>query len=119
MRLLNLPLEFWDEGRLINICSVIGKVFKISEPYKKGSNASLTRRVCVEVDLNEELKHTIILKADNYTRKQQLDYEGIPFRCKVCRSREHLEGSCPKGSRKNMRNNNGLITDTLQNMNIS
>lgn len=119
MRLLNLPLEFGGEGALINICSVIGKVFKISEPLKKGLNGSLTRRVCVEVDLSKELKSAIILKAGNYSHKQQLDYEGIPFRCKVCHSREHLEGSCPKGSRKNMRNKNGLISTTSQNMNIS
>lgn len=105
-RLPNLPLEFGDEETLMNICSVIGKVLKISEPYNKGSIGSLTRRVCVEVDLRKELKSAIIVKVDNNFHKQQLDYEGIPFRCKICHSRQHLEGSCPKDSRKNVKNRN-------------
>lgn len=92
MRLMNLPVEFWSEDALLNICSVIGKVLKISELV-----VYTTRSVCVEVDLSEGLNSEIILEVgNNYTHALKLDYEGIPFICSVCHGTEHLEGACPR-----------------------
>eukprot|EP01018_Ginkgo_biloba_P030911 Gb_13691 [translate_table: standard] len=100
LSLANLPLDFWEERSLIKVCSAVGKVLKISEATRKKS--SPTAKVCVEVDLSEGLLPTIDLRASGVTYTQDLDYDGVPFRCKVCHSIEHLEGSCPKNLRKNM-----------------
>ncbi|GLJ15018.1 hypothetical protein SUGI_0245230 [Cryptomeria japonica] len=103
MILLDLPLEFRNEDLLIKICSKVGKVLQIAESTTEMNGQTSAARACVEVDLKEGLMESLDLQCKGTTWKQDLDYEGIPFRCKICRSADHLDGSCPKSSAKNVR----------------
>jgi len=47
-------------------------------------------RICVEVDLGKGLPEAIKQKVDNWMHIQQLDYEQIPFKCKVCHKYGHF-----------------------------
>ena len=53
-------------------------------------------RICIEVDLGKGLPEAIKLKVDNWTHIQQLDYEQIPFKCKVCHEYNHFANRCSK-----------------------
>uniref|UniRef100_A0A0D6R8S9 DUF4283 domain-containing protein n=1 Tax=Araucaria cunninghamii TaxID=56994 RepID=A0A0D6R8S9_ARACU len=109
MSLPDLPLEFWNEETLVKICSVVGNVLQIDE-----SGSSTIARVCVEVDLREGLPSTVNLRCSGVSVTQELDYDGIPFRCKVCRSTEHQEGSCPrKGTKSSRKKGNVLMSSGL------
>lgn len=52
--------------------------------------------ICIEVDLDKGLPETIKLKVDDWTHFQQLDYEQIPFKCKVCHKYGHFANRCTK-----------------------
>ena len=53
-------------------------------------------RICVEVDLGKGLLEAIKVKVDQWTHIQQLDYEQIPVKCKVCHKYGHFANRCPK-----------------------
>jgi len=48
------------------------------------------------VDLGKGLPEVIKLKVDEWSHIQQLDYEQIPFKCKVCHKYSHFANRCPK-----------------------
>lgn len=53
-------------------------------------------RICIEVDLGKGLPEAIKLKVDDWSHIQQLDYEQIPFKCKVCHEYGHFANRCTK-----------------------
>ena len=53
-------------------------------------------RICVEVDLGKGLPEAIKLKVDNWTHILRLDYEQIPFKCKVCHEYGPFANRCSK-----------------------
>lgn len=53
-------------------------------------------RICVEVDLGKGLPETIKIKVDEWSHIQQLNYEQIPFKCKVCPEYGHFSNRCIK-----------------------
>lgn len=111
MTLPDLPPELWNDESLIKICSAVGRVLDIVHETTE------IARVCVEVDLSKGLLPMLDLQCGETSLKQELDYEGIPFRCKVCRSAEHLEGACPKKSTKTGRKKGAVIVSNgLQRM---
>ena len=50
----------------------------------------------MEVDLGKGLLKAVKLKVDNWTHIQQLDYEKMPFKCKVCHGYGHFTNRCSK-----------------------
>jgi len=52
--------------------------------------------ICVEVDLGKGLSKAIKLKVDDWSHIQQLDYEQIPFKCKVCHESSQFSNRCTK-----------------------
>jgi len=53
-------------------------------------------RIYVEVDLGKGLPEAIKLKVDDWVHIQQLDYEQIPFKCKICHEYGHFANRCTK-----------------------
>ena len=53
-------------------------------------------RICVEVDLNNPLPDSIEICLGSFSWIQQLDYETLPFRCRICREYGHLLRKCPR-----------------------
>lgn len=53
-------------------------------------------RVCVVVDLDKGLSATIKLCMDSWSHVQEVDYDQLPFKCKLCHEYEHFANGCPK-----------------------
>ena len=53
-------------------------------------------RICVEVDLNNPLPNSMEICMGSVSWIQQLDYETLPFRCRLCHEYGHLLRRCPR-----------------------
>ena len=53
-------------------------------------------RICVEIDLSRPLPDAIEMCVGSYSWVQQLDYETLPFRCRLCQEYGHLQRRCPR-----------------------
>lgn len=56
----------------------------------------LCTRICVEVDLEVGLPEAVKLKVGTWSRYQKLDYEQLPFKCRLCQEHGHFQRNCPK-----------------------
>jgi len=93
VHLPHLPLHCWGDQSVRAIGNVVGKYIDRSEPK---DNMQACARICVEVDLGRGRPEAIKLKVDNWSYIQQLDYEQIPFKCKVCHKYRHFSNRCTK-----------------------
>jgi len=100
VQLPQLPLHCWGDESMRAIGNAIGKYIDQSEPK---DNMQAYARISIEVDLGKGLLEAIKLKVDDWTHIQQLDYEQIPFKCKVCHEYGHFANHCTKLS--NVENN--------------
>ena len=71
-------------------------------------------RICVEVILGKGLPESITIKVDQWTHIQQLDYEQIPFKCKVCHEYGHFDNRCSKLKENEMNENAETNEDTWE-----
>ena len=53
-------------------------------------------KICVEVDLEKGMSEAINLNMEGWSHLQAVDYERIPFKCKVCDEYGHLAKFCQK-----------------------
>lgn len=93
VRLPHLPLHCWADESVRAIGNAIGKYVDRSEPKE---NMYACARICVEVDLGKGLPEAVKLRVDHWTHIQQVDYEQLPFKCKVCHEYGHFANRCPK-----------------------
>ena len=52
-------------------------------------------RILVHLDLSSGLLEYINIQWGDSTRRQMLDYEGVPFKCRHCHKVGHLFKDCP------------------------
>ncbi|XP_059070302.1 uncharacterized protein LOC131859988 [Cryptomeria japonica] len=52
--------------------------------------------ICVEIDLNNPLPESLEIYLGSSSWVQSLDYESMPFRCRVCHEYGHIQWQCPK-----------------------
>jgi hypothetical protein len=83
----------WNDETIRNIGNTLGKYIDRVEP-REGLQACT--RLCVEVDLEKGLPEAIQLNLDSWSYIQQVDYEQIPFKCKICHEYGHFAKSCPQ-----------------------
>lgn len=103
----HLPLHCWGDESVKAIGNAVGKYIDRSEPKE---NMHACARICVEVDLGKGLLEAIKIKVDQWTHIQQLDYEQLPFKCKVCHEYGHFANRCSK-SKLNESNVNAEISE--------
>jgi len=53
-------------------------------------------RICVEMDLEKGLREAVQIKIDEWSFRQTLNYEQIPFKCSICHDHGHFTKNCPK-----------------------
>jgi len=87
------PLHYWNEETLRSIRNSLGHYIDKVE-LKDGLQSCA--RICVEVDLEKGLPKAIEITLHNWTYLQQVDYEQLPFKCKICHEYGHFTKRCPK-----------------------
>ncbi|CAL1392335.1 unnamed protein product [Linum trigynum] len=90
VRLLRLPLAYFDEEILQGIGDRIGRVEKIDYNTANGSRGNYAR-ICVEIDLRKRLVSKYRIKR----RVRRVEYEGLHTVCFGCGCYGHFEYSCP------------------------
>lgn len=94
VRLFGLPDEFWDPEILEGIGNTIGSFVKIAEATKRGKYNAYAR-ICVYMNLANPLPENIEIEYHDEIWNQPIDYEHIPFRCRICHEYGHLYRQCP------------------------
>lgn len=94
VRLFGLPDEFWDPEILEGIGNTIGSFVKIVEATKRGKYNAYGR-IFVYINLAEPLPDNVEVEYHDTIWKQPIDYEHIPFRCRICHEYGHLYRQCP------------------------
>eukprot|EP00253_Pinus_taeda_P029130 PITA_29130 len=94
VRLFGLPDEFWDPEILEGIGNTIGSFVKTAEATKRGKYNAYAR-ICVYINLAEPLPDNVEVEYHDTIWKQPIDYEHIPFRCRICHEYGHLYRKCP------------------------
>ena len=92
VRLPYLPLEFLREDILWQSAALLGKPIAITHQSLDKKVISYAR-ICVEINLNNPLPLEIFLGASSWV--QNLDYESLPFQCRICHEYGHLQRQCP------------------------
>nr|TKS08440.1 hypothetical protein D5086_0000103210 [Populus alba] len=91
-----LPLCCWSPICLSKIASVIGKPIQCDQLTSNLSRMSYAR-VLVEIDLLEELRHSVeITLPDGLTLHQKVVYETLPKYCNFCHVLAHTRILCSK-----------------------
>ena len=57
-------------------------------------------RILVHLDTSDRLQEYITIQWRNFSRRQNLDYEGVPFRCRRCHKIGHLYKDFPLNKNK-------------------
>eukprot|EP00253_Pinus_taeda_P004365 PITA_04365 len=94
VRLFGLPDEFWDPEILEGIGNTIGSFVKAVEATKRGKYNAYAR-ICVYINLADPLQDNVEVEYHDTIWKQPIDYEHIPFRCRICHEYGHLYRQCP------------------------
>lgn len=93
VRLPHLLLHLWGKNSLEDIGNKLGCYLDSAEP--KG-NQFTCARICVEVNPEKGLPEALKITVGDWSHIQELDYEQIPFKCKLCHVYGHFSESCPK-----------------------
>lgn len=95
VRLPRFPIECCREDVLHMLASMLRKPVGPSS-QTLGKKVMTFARICVELDLSRPLPDAVEMCAGSYSWVQQLDYETLPFRCRLCHEYGHLVRRCPK-----------------------
>jgi len=98
VRFPNLPLCYWSPVCLSKIASVIGRPIQCDQLTSNLSRMSYAR-VLVEIDLLEELRHSVeITLLEGLTLHQKVVYETLPKYCNFCHVLGHTRLLCSKAA---------------------
>ena len=86
------PVHCWNIQALEKVGNVLGRY--IDKAENKGQYTCA--RICVEVDLEAGLPEAVKLKVGDWHHFQKLDYEQLPFKCRLCHEHGHFQRNCPK-----------------------
>lgn len=97
VRLPGLPWQFWSPYVFKRIGDTLGTYLEHDRSYENTGKRTMAR-ILVHMDTRPGLEEVIEIYHSHVTRKQILDYEGVPFRCHRCHKTGHLFKDCPLNS---------------------
>jgi hypothetical protein len=103
LRFYSLPLDYWLSSTFEAIGNKLGKYVKTLEETLKGRYTSYAR-ICIEMDVSGALTEAISLEFEHEEWIQSIDYEKIPFRCKISHEHGHLIRECWLNKKQEMEN---------------
>ena len=96
-----------EEQGLAMIGNSIGRHLGVAKDTMEVSMA-VYARICVEMDLSQPLPIEMEIELAGLSWIQQLDYEALPFRCRVCHKHGHLARFYPKNMNAKMEAPSGM-----------
>lgn len=94
VHLPGLPFHFWTKDIFKRIGDAIGTYLTFDASFQTTGRMAFAR-ILVHLDLSNGLLEHINIQWRNTTKRQLLDYEGVPFRCRRCHKVGHLFKDCP------------------------
>ncbi|KAG9444331.1 hypothetical protein H6P81_015671 [Aristolochia fimbriata] len=94
----SLPVLFFQEEFLYSISALVGKVLTMDGPTRKLTRTNVAR-VCVEVDLLQELPQSLWIGIGARGFWQDITYENLPSYCAHCLLRGHSITRCSSASK--------------------
>ena len=95
VRLLELPLEFWNEDVFKGVASSFGDLLSI-DPITTSKSRLTYARIYVGVREGDDMPKVVCFQSKLGTHIQQMDYESVPFGCFHCLKIGHKAFQCPK-----------------------
>jgi len=92
--LSGFPCHFWIEEISRWIGDGMGSYLTPDGSFQTTVRMAYAR-ILVHLDLLDGLPEYNNIQWSNVTRRQMLDYEGVPFRCRCCHKVGHLFRDCP------------------------
>lgn len=99
VRLPNLPLQFWFESCLEVVGNSLGSFLMVDEGSSNLLH-STDAHILVEMEISKVPSEVIQHKTSKGCWVQPLDYEGVPFRCRICYQTGHVAEECAKHRKK-------------------
>ncbi|EOA15120.1 hypothetical protein CARUB_v10028495mg, partial [Capsella rubella] len=90
VRISNLPVFYYHRKILMGIAEGVGKPLRVDLTTLKMERGRFAR-ICVEVNLRESLKGTVLINDERY----YVSYEGLTNICPTCGVYGHNASSCP------------------------
>ncbi|XP_010463475.1 PREDICTED: uncharacterized protein LOC104744160 [Camelina sativa] len=90
LRLSNIPISFYHQSILMSFARGLGKPIKVDLTMLKFERGRFAR-ICVEVDLRNPLKGTILVNGKRYF----VSYKGLSNICSGCGLYGHMVHACP------------------------
>ena len=84
-----LPFPLWNRSLLEGVGNTIGRFVALEEDFMN-SYDKRKAKILVELDITKGLPAEVEILCQDRLFIQRLDYQGIPFRCSVCRETGHL-----------------------------
>ncbi|KAE8672386.1 PLASMODESMATA CALLOSE-BINDING PROTEIN 3 [Hibiscus syriacus] len=97
INILGLPIEYFDEGILVNIGKLVGTPLKVDYRTVWATRGRFAR-ICVEIELNKPLLSKV--RIGKYTFNTE--YEGLHMICFKCGMVGHKEDQCSTRHSENM-----------------
>ena len=98
--LYSLPWEYWHNEILEELGNCLGTFIKISKQTKTQCYTAYSC-ICIYMDLSQALSKAIKMIWEDEDWVQNLDYEQVPFQCRLCHEYGHLFWECPLNHPKN------------------
>ena len=95
VKLLALPLEFWNEDVFKGVANSFGELLSI-DPSTTSKSRLTYVRICVGVREGDDLPKVVFFQSKLGTHIQQLDHESIPFGYFHCLKMGHKAFQCSK-----------------------
>lgn len=93
VKLLGLPIHLWNQSFFKMLGDHLGEYLDADFSFKD-TGEMVVARVLLMLGLREGLAPEIVLTTEYGDYSQMLDCEGVPFRCHICHSIDHLVADC-------------------------
>ncbi|XP_020687894.2 uncharacterized protein LOC110103492, partial [Dendrobium catenatum] len=107
IRLPNLPLYCWDDINICRIASLVGKPFLLDGNMIQWNRREFAR-ICVRINLDEQLPLGVWVEGDSTKFYQRVEYEKVSKLCFKCCKIGHLMVNCPVCKSAEVINKTGL-----------